>query len=126
MVLDQVVDDQDIADRLRHLLALDLDEAVMHPDIDEGLAVMGADALGDLVLVMGKDQVDTAAVDIEMRTQMLFAHGRALDMPSRAAATPGTVPSRLIRARRLPQDEIAGRFLIGRNLDAGTGQHVLL
>ena len=36
----------------------------MEPGLDEGLAGRGL-ALGDLVLVVGEDQVDAAGVDVE-------------------------------------------------------------
>ena len=70
-MLDKVIDDQNIADRLGHLLALDLDKAVMHPDVDESLAVMGTDALGDLVFVVWKLQIGAAA----MSTPWLYRVG---------------------------------------------------
>ena len=54
-----------LPEALRHLLAFDLEEAVVHPDFRERMAVMGAFALGDFVFVMGKHQIDAAAMDVE-------------------------------------------------------------
>ena len=49
--------------------------------------------LGDLVFVMRKCEVDTAGVDVERVAQVALAHGGALDVPARSAATEGRVPS---------------------------------
>ena len=45
--------------------------------------------LGDLVLVVRELQVHAAAVDVEVVAEQLRAHRRALDVPARAALTPG-------------------------------------
>src|ERR1700689_970995 len=88
-----VADGTEISRRLRHLLALDGDEAVMQPVFDEGLAGMRAFALRDLVLVMRKDQVEPAAMDVEALAQEFSAHGRAFDMPARPSPAPRAVPA---------------------------------
>ncbi len=85
---------------------------------------MGADALRDLVLVVREDQVEAAAVDVEGLAQRVLAHRRAFDVPAGPAAAPRAVPAGLVRGRRLPQHEIAGVFLVGRDLDAGAGDQV--
>jgi hypothetical protein len=61
-----------------------LHEAVVHPHVGQRLAG-GALALGDLVLVVRELQVGAAAVDVEGVAQHLAAHGRAFDVPARAA-----------------------------------------
>src|SRR5215831_17742096 len=61
----QLVDSDEVAEALRHLLPLDLKEAVMHPDLRHDFGVMGAAGLRDLVLMMREDEVDAAAVDVE-------------------------------------------------------------
>ena len=48
----QLVDGDEIAEALRHLLAFDLQEAVVHPDIGHARGAEGAAGLGDLVLVV--------------------------------------------------------------------------
>jgi len=82
---------------------------------------MSATALGDLVLMMGEDEVQPAAMDIEGHAQQLLRHSRALDMPAGPALAPGTVPAGLAFLGRFPQDEIAGTLLVGRNLDPRAG-----
>src|SRR3546814_2098401 len=49
LLFQQVVHQQHVADRLRHLLGLDIDEAVVHPVAAEQPAAMGAGALGDQI-----------------------------------------------------------------------------
>src|SRR5882672_3967331 len=78
-LLQQLVDGEEVAERLRHLLGADLYEAVMHPDAGERRAVMGAAALRDLVLVVREDEVLAAAMDVESDAQQLLRHGRAFD-----------------------------------------------
>ncbi len=58
------------------------------------MAVMGAFALGDLVFVMGKHQIDAAAMDVERLAQIFLRHGRAFDVPAGPAAAPGRFPAR--------------------------------
>ena len=50
---------------------------------------MGALGLGDFVLVVGKDEIDAAAMDVEGLAQQRLAHGRAFDVPAGTAAAPG-------------------------------------
>ena len=76
----------------------------MHPV--PGEAVAGRGGLGTLVLVMREDQVQAAAVDVERRAQVLGGHGRAFQVPARAARAPGGLPGRLARLVALPQGEV--------------------
>jgi len=59
---------KEVAERLRHLLFVDVDEAVVHPQVDELIPARGT-GLRDLVLVMRELQIHAAAVDIEMRAE---------------------------------------------------------
>ncbi len=110
-LLQHLVQQQEVVQRLRHLLGLaglgvgDLQHAGVHPVIREG-AVAGALGLGALILVVREHQVGTAAVDVEGQPQVLLGHGRALDVPARAPVAPGRGPRRLAGLRRLPQGEI--------------------
>ena len=61
----------EIAERLRHLLAFDLQEAIMHPVIRHHRRVEGAARLGDFVLVVRENEIDAAAVDVERFAEML-------------------------------------------------------
>ncbi len=70
-------------------------------------------ALGDLALVVRKDQIGASAVEIERGSVLVHRHRRALDVPSRTADSEGRPPGRLVGARRLPQDEVERRPTTG-------------
>ena len=78
----------------------------MQPGPHEGLAG-GRLRLGDLVLVVREDEVDAAGVDVEGRTQVAHAHGRALDVPARPALADRGRPAGLARLGALPDREVA-------------------
>ena len=75
-------------------------------------------ALGDLVFVVREDQVGAAAVDVDLVAERLADHGRALDVPAGAAATPRARPRRLAFAGVLPQREVARVAFAGLELFA--------
>ena len=85
----------------------------------------GAAALRHLVLMVREEQILPAAMDVELLAEILPRHGGALDMPAGAATAPGAVPARRLAVGGFPEHEIARIALIGRDLDAGTGQHLL-
>ena len=87
---------EEIAEAFRHLLAVHQQHAVVQPDAGEAAAGEGAAALRQLVLVVRKDQVAAAAVDVEGLAQIAPRHGAALDVPARPAAAPGAVPARQV------------------------------
>jgi len=77
-----------VAQGFAHLFVVDVDEAVVQPVAHE-LAAVGRLGLGDLVFVVGKDQVLAAAVEVEGLAQEFLAHGRTLDVPARSPLAPG-------------------------------------
>ena len=83
-------------------------------------------ALRDLVLVVREDQVRPATVNIHLRAEDGCRHRRALDMPARSPASPGTLPPRLARLGSLPEGEVARIMLALVRLDARASQHRLL
>src|SRR5438132_13815421 len=62
---------------------------------------------------MRVDQIGAAPVDVDLRTQVLERHRRALDMPAGPAHAPGTFPARFAKGAYLPEDEIE-RILLSR------------
>ena len=86
-----ITDRKKIAQRLRHFLIVNVQEAVVHPVIHIGLAA-GPFALGDFVLMVWKLQIEAPAVDIEMLTQQSATHRGALDVPARPSWAVGTGP----------------------------------
>src|SRR5690606_12808645 len=77
----------------------------------------GAAGLGELVLVVGEDQVEPAAVDVELVAEVAAGHGGALDVPAGPARAPRAGPGgvgRLLRLGGLPQREVARVALAAR------------
>ena len=60
--------------------------------------------------------------------QLGHRHRRAFDVPARTAGrrdAAGARPSRLVRLRRLPQHEVHRIALVGRDVDARAGEHLV-
>src|SRR5690606_17387314 len=97
-----------VAERLAHLLPTHVHQAVVHPIGRE--PVTGSGRLCEFVLVVRKAQVEPATVDVEAVTEVARGHGRALDVPTRAAGTPRRRPGCGCRLRRLvafPERKVA-------------------
>ena len=108
----QVAQGVEIAERLRHFLALDHEVRAVQPVADEFFAG-AAFGLRDLGLVMREDVVDAAAMDIEFRAEEGGGHGAALDVPAGPAAAPGRIPADVAIGfvPRFPEREVADAFL---------------
>ena len=90
----------------------------MHPDPRERLPARGQ-RLRRLVLVVREDEVDAAAVDVELDAQQRLGHRRALDVPARPARAPRRVPGGVLALLgRLPEREIERILLEIGALDA--------
>src|SRR5882672_821454 len=92
VILQELPNRRDITRRFRHFLVLQPDESIVHPVVDEGRSsrlTEGGFGLSDFVLVVRKLKILPPAVNVEMRSQQLRAHGRAFDVPSGASRTPG-------------------------------------
>ena len=118
--LQDLLDREEVAERLRHLLVVDAHERVMHPVTDERQPG-GALGLRDLVLVMRENEVLAAAMEIERLAEVLDAHRRALEVPAGASRPPRAFPERLARLRRFPEREVEGVALALVDLDARAG-----
>src|SRR5438876_1935731 len=81
----------EVPEALRHLLALECNEAVVHPRPGP-LPAPRAFADHRLALVMRELQVDAAAMDVEGRAEVLVRHRIALDVPARTAVAPRAGP----------------------------------
>ena len=103
--LQHVAQQLEVAQRLAHLLGVDLQHAAVHPVVRERAAARGL-ALRALVLVVREHEVGAAAVDVEGKPQVLARHGRALDVPAGTAHAPGRLPRRLAGLGGLPQREV--------------------
>src|SRR5699024_1442356 len=101
---------EEVVQALGHLLVVHVDKAVVHPVAGKGAAV-GALALGDLVFVVGEDQVLPAAVQVDGLAQVGAAHGAALDVPAGTAGAVGAVPGGLAGLGGLPDGKVGGVLL---------------
>ena len=66
----------------------------MDPVLDEEIPG-GSFALGNLVFMVRKDQVDTSTVDVKALPQILHAHGGAFEVPAGPARAQIGIPGRL-------------------------------
>ena len=78
-------------------------------------------ALGNLIFVVRKAQINAARVDINGLAQVPAGHGRTLDVPARAPLAPRRIPAGLTGLGRLPQREVHRVFLVLGHVDAGAG-----
>ena len=124
-LIQQIAHGKEIAQRFGHLLALDLQHLVMHPDLRELPRGVGAAALRDFVFMMGELQIDPAAVNVKSLAQQFAAHGGTFDMPARTPAAPRGRPARQIIARGFPQHEIHRIALVGRHFNPRARDHVI-
>ena len=98
----------------------DLQHARMHPVVTKG-AIIRCFRLGSFVFMMRKHQVRAAPVNIERQTQILVAHGRALNVPTGAPFPPRGIPRRLTWFRGFPQRKIKRVTLsVFKTLSCGT------
>ena len=122
--LDEIVYQQDIAERLRHLFVIDGQESVVDPVTCKIFAVMGTAALRELVLVVRKDEVLAARMDVDRGAEVLLRHRRALDVPARPPASPRRIPTGQFRGRRFPQDEVVRISLVVGDFYARARDHL--
>ena len=110
-----------IPQRLRHLLAFHHQELGVQPEAREWLSGERF-RLRDFVLMMRKDQVDAARVDIQRLAQILNGHHGAFDVPAGPAAADLLVPENFALLGRFPQREIARvRLFVLVHVDARAG-----
>ena len=97
---------------LTHLLTGDRDHVVMHP-VMHGLMTEGSTTLRNLCLMVREDQIESTSVDIELLTEVLRTHRRALHMPARESFAPRTRPMHdMFGCSFLPQREIITVLLL--------------
>ena len=97
---------------------LNVQVAIVEEEVDPVVAAEGGLGLSDLVVVMGKLEVDAARVNVHVCVEYGAGHGRALDVPAGSTETPRRAPRRLAGLRELPQGEV-GRVLLLARLVAG-------
>src|SRR5690606_24748827 len=95
-LVDQQLNAQEFAARLRHLAASVDEKIIVHPQ--PRAAVVRAAVrlvLRDLVRVMDLAVIDTAGMDVEGKAEQRLGHDRALEVPTWRAAAPGRIPLHL-------------------------------
>src|SRR5665811_1729974 len=89
----QLVDKQQVAERLRHLRSIQSHETDVHPRLDERCSRHGF-ALGGLALVVRKSEISAATVNIEGLAELSQRERRTFDVPTRTARSPSGIPRR--------------------------------
>ena len=122
---DQVVQGVVVALALAHRGSVHEQVLAVVPVARKGRAV-AALALGDLVFVMGKEQVHAAGVQVDRVAEDRLAHRAALDVPARPALRRAGGPGPLARRRPLgllclPEREIAHVVLMV-GVEGGVGR----
>ncbi len=115
----------DVAERLRHLFAFDSQHAVVNPEPGERSVSEERFRLGDLILVVGEDQVGASAVDVDCAAEVVGAHGGALDVPAWASVTPWARPGWLTRLGCLPKGEVKWIVLALIDLNSRPGTEIV-
>ena len=124
--VEELFESDEIAQRFAHLGAVDGDHVVVHPVADSG-GVVVSHGLSYLAFVVGELEVHTATVDVELLTEVLLAHGRALKVPSRETFAPGRGPVHdMLGGCFLPEGEVGGVTLFGLTVKlARSGQQLV-
>ena len=89
VLLQRFRDRHEVAQRLRHLVAAELEERVVHPYPGEGRLARVRLGLRYLIGMVREDEVGAAPVDVDLLTECVQCHRRAFDMPSRPASPQG-------------------------------------
>merc|ERR1719181_2446666 len=97
VLLEDLSHREEIPKALGHLLRVDGHKPVMHPVSDGRAAAGGGAALCNFILVVGKNQVPSAAVDVQHWARQRLPHCAALNVPPRSPRAPRTVPRGLVR-----------------------------
>ena len=124
---EELVQGDEVAQRLAHLLAVDGNHIVMQP-ITAGLMPVSRVRLRDFRLMMREHQVHAASVDVERLPQILVRHGRAFGMPAGETIPPRGGPTHdMFRHGFLPKREVRRiAFLVLRSqIVAGRGQKLV-
>ena len=108
----ELLEGDEVAQRLAHLLAVDRDHVVVHPVTCRIVPQRGG-RLRDLALVVREHQIHAASVDVEAFAQVTGTHRRALHMPAGEPLSPRRRPAHDMLGRcLLPQREVIGVALV--------------
>ncbi|SIJ33180.1 Uncharacterised protein [Mycobacteroides abscessus subsp. abscessus] len=112
---EQLGDEDEVALRLAHLLALVADHARVHVGLRERTVEPCRTVRGPH-LVVGEDEVAAPALDVDGQSGLLLGDDRALDVPAGSARSEAApVPGRFAVTRGPPQQRVE-RVLLARGL----------
>jgi len=117
---EQVADRRKVLEAFRHLFAHRVLQELRVQPVARELFSGRTLALGDLILMMRKDQVDPAGVNVEGLSQVLDAHRGALDVPAGPSRTQRRFPGLLPGFARLPEGEVP-RVILAVFIDVNPG-----
>ena len=86
--VEELLQCDEVAERLTHLLTVDRNHIVVYPVACRVVAESGC-RLCNFALVVWEHKVHTATVNIELLTEILGTHCRALHMPTWETIAPG-------------------------------------
>ena len=119
---EELVESDEIAQRLAHLLSVDGNHVVVHPVAHSVGSVVGH-ALGYLALVVRELQVHAAAVDVEHTAEVLFAHRGTFEMPPRKTLAPWRGPVHyMLRRGFFPKSEVGGVAFFALSVEFSRGR----
>src|SRR5262245_34521519 len=98
--------EDEVALGLRHLLAAEPDHACVDVRLRIGRATRRDLAFGGTELMMRKDQVGSAALDVEAHAEIAQCDRRTFNMPAWPSGTEGRWPGRIPLALRLPEQAV--------------------
>ncbi len=103
---------------------VDIHKPVVHPILYKLFAGKGL-GLGNLIFMVGKNQILAPSMDVKTLAKIALAHGGTLNVPAGSSRSPGAVPGGLSGFGRFPQGEIHGVAFVGIHGNAGPGNHVI-
>jgi hypothetical protein len=99
------VDEHQVAEALRHLVAVHVHHRHVHPVAHEGFAG-GRLALCTLAFVVREDEVAATTMQVDGGSEFAQCQSAALDVPAGPAGTPHGVPTGFVGLAGVPQHEV--------------------
>ena len=124
IVVQHLPNGEKIIERLRHFFAVDLHEPVVDPETGKGFSGRPF-GLGDLIFMVGKDQVLAPSVNVEGLPQKALAHDGALDVPAGPPFSPGAFPPGLPLLARFPEGKIQRVAFFVIDVHPGARHHLI-
>ena len=104
-------DSKETAKGFRHLLVVDIDVTVVHPVVRKWLSRCRL-ALCDFVFMVRKNQILSAAVQIQCFTEVMTRHSGTFNMPAWTTFSPWRFPVWFSWLCRFPDSKIQWAFLL--------------